>query len=395
MDTTRRIIIAEPYPAYRTVVLYAEVWVIFFVLPLFVVYASLTGDTFRISEFGIVCLLGLVVVVRFGAVASLSHVLVQAGFLIAFLLKEELRPLLVPAFTGFILLYSLLIVRAWKNIWIMNASGMVSDGQVADIDRKARDVIVAGQKIKRRVALPVLLALTATLSAALWYANYPEFIFLFAAAVLMWWTSFYTSEYDRLFLYDNAGQRYYPYFAPKFLDQQLVEFIRGRGMGLFMFCVLYGLVIMFFGFAYYYVDNCESDTSPACKIIDTKLFNSDQKAEYTDDHKYRHFTTIDPRLGCNGATGCALSLRRFQQYLYFSVVTTTTVGYGDIAPRSVTAVWLVILHHLIAVALLLGLAGQVAGIVLQQRVNLAMTTKEPAEPPRSDPPRQGGRRARR
>ena len=52
-------------------------------------------------------------------------------------------------------------------------------------------------------------------------------------------------------------------------------------------------------------------------------------------------------------------------YLYFSVVTTTTVGYGDISAKSVTATWIVILHHVIAVALLIGMAGQVAGFVLK------------------------------
>jgi len=69
---------------------------------------------------------------------------------------------------------------------------------------------------------------------------------------------------------------------------------------------------------------------------------------------YRNFSAIDPLLGCEeGKKDCPISLRQFLPYLYFSVVTTTTVGYGDISPRTLTATWLVIIHHLIAIALLI------------------------------------------
>ncbi len=42
------------------------------------------------------------------------------------------------------------------------------------------------------------------------------------------------------------------------------------------------------------------------------------------------------------------------------MVTSTTVGYGDISPLSVSAVWIVIVHHLASIILLIAVVTQLA-----------------------------------
>jgi hypothetical protein len=80
------------------------------------------------------------------------------------------------------------------------------------------------------------------------------------------------------------------------------------------------------------------------------------------------FHGINPLADPNPAPSCRnrvhpapFSLGRILPYLYFSVVTSTTVGYGDIYPLSASAVWIVIVHHVFAIFLLIALLGQVSG----------------------------------
>ena len=44
------------------------------------------------------------------------------------------------------------------------------------------------------------------------------------------------------------------------------------------------------------------------------------------------------------------------------MVTTTTVGYGDITPISNSAVWIVIFHHLTSIILLVGVVAQLTNL---------------------------------
>ena len=63
-DHPGNILIVPPYPLYRTVVLYAFTWIFFFLIPLYIIYSSLTKDSFSISEFAIVAYLSLMIIIR-------------------------------------------------------------------------------------------------------------------------------------------------------------------------------------------------------------------------------------------------------------------------------------------------------------------------------------------
>jgi hypothetical protein len=157
-----------------------------------------------------------------------------------------------------------------------------------------------------------------------------------------------------LIVYDE-GHRYVPFIAIRYIDREILKFLKARLAGFLMFALLYSLVIIGFSTTYYYIDNCETGTF-ACGLVVQDGFTG--IGDSTDGAK--NFRGIVPSK--SGTT-----LRQFLPYLYFSVVTTTTVGYGDISPKSVTAAWLVIIHHLVAIGLLIGVAGQVAGLSIRQR----------------------------
>jgi hypothetical protein len=67
-----------------------------------------------------------------------------------------------------------------------------------------------------------------------------------------------------------------------------------------------------------------------------------------EDHKTTEHFTVD----------------KFLPYLYFSVVTSTTVGYGDVSPLSVSAAWIVIIHHLIAIVLFVVVVAQLGNFTI-------------------------------
>lgn len=126
--------------------------------------------------------------------------------------------------------------------------------------------------------------------------------------------------------------------------------------------ILYVYVIITFAGLYYYIDHCSGDF---CNIISSQLLTPADPAHPRKDSGNFNFDpkNLDgdtPGHGDQAALG--FTARRFLPYLYFSVVTSTTVGYGDITPVTITAVGIVILHHLVTIVLLVGIVGQIAGM---------------------------------
>jgi hypothetical protein len=253
--------------------------------------------------------------------------------------------------------------------FIIKKAVQLTDKGIAEANRKTVATLAGMQRTKRR---GVLIFVSLIMLLLTWMIiSRPELgslaWFLPFSLLLHYVVNYYVIEFDRFFVFDDGQRRRLVYFGLKYLDKQFVDFLQARGAGLLVFLALYGFVITTFAFTYYYVDHCKETDFVCRRIVDLTPFN----VEPTHNGKEpagRNFNQISPNLGCdNSAPECPISFRRFLPYLYFSVVTTTTVGYGDISPRSVTAVLLVLMHHLIAIALLIGVAGQVAGVVARQR----------------------------
>jgi Ion channel len=119
---------------------------------------------------------------------------------------------------------------------------------------------------------------------------------------------------------------------------------------------------------YYYVDNCDSANFP-CSLVDYQTFLSKDKPDLSKDKpECLSFSSIRPQVA-DGANPCIshrnateFSFEKFLPYFYFSMVTTTTVGYGDITPISNSAVWIVIFHHLTSIILLVGVVAQLTDL---------------------------------
>jgi hypothetical protein len=147
-------------------------------------------------------------------------------------------------------------------------------------------------------------------------------------------------------------------FSP--IDAQFASYLSSRVTGVMIIVAIYTYVITSFAAIYYYIDHCNTEND-LCAYVDFSPVN--RKWIQERDYDWKNFS-INPEATVNGGTYSKISV--FLPYLYFSVVTTTTVGYGDVYPISVTAVWLVILHHLVSIVLLIGIAGQVAGFTMRQ-----------------------------
>ncbi len=118
-DHPGNILIVPPYPLYRTVVLYAFTWIFFFLIPLYIIYSSLTKDSFSISEFAIVAYLSLMIIIRFGAVGSLPHVVVISGLLFATQAHPQIHALVDLIWISQIGLYSFFFVRNFYHLQIL------------------------------------------------------------------------------------------------------------------------------------------------------------------------------------------------------------------------------------------------------------------------------------
>jgi hypothetical protein len=141
--------------------------------------------------------------------------------------------------------------------------------------------------------------------------------------------------------------------------------LAGRLPAILLVTLAYAYIVITFAGVYYYFDNCDSGGFP-CRIVDYHRF-----VPPTGDTKETcwSFNIIPPQadsveghpnLCLNHRQANPLTIKAFLPYLYFSMVTSTTVGYGDISPVSVSAVWIVICHHLLAIILLIGVVTQLA-----------------------------------
>lgn len=161
------------------------------------------------------------------------------------------------------------------------------------------------------------------------------------------------------------------------IDNQFTGYIASRWFPIAVTTLLYGYVAGSFASVYYYVDNCDHAYYP-CSVVNYEPY---LQTENQNTEKCWSFHSIAPA----GASGdeqekehdlcnfpfhtnqTPFDLKRFFPYLYFSVVTSTTVGYGDIYPLSISAAWIVIIHHFISIVLLVATAGQLAGFAFEER----------------------------
>ncbi len=65
---------------------------------------------------------------------------------------------------------------------------------------------------------------------------------------------------------------------------------------------------------------------------------------------------------------------------YFTIVTLTTVGYGDIAPQTTTGKLFTTAYLLIGIGILVALVSEVAGHVIRASADRRSGSNEPAEP---------------
>jgi hypothetical protein len=155
----------------------------------------------------------------------------------------------------------------------------------------------------------------------------------------------------------------------RIIDAQITDYLARRWLGLILIFTTYAFVIVSFSTIYYYIDHCSEEHFP-CTFVDSSLLRQDDDAT-ARGWKNFNVNPAETWFDVDRSTGRVYGgevgrLKVFLPYLYFSVVTSTTVGYGDIFPVSITAVWLVIVHHFISIILLIGFAGQVAGFSVEE-----------------------------
>jgi hypothetical protein len=149
-------------------------------------------------------------------------------------------------------------------------------------------------------------------------------------------------------------------------DTQFARYVATRAQIIFLVTMAYLYVVVSFAAIYYHVDNCDH-ANRLCSFVVYKGFLSEQPDKELcwsfrriPPVAYGNKTGADPGLCEDHKATQPFSVERFLPYLYFSMVTSTTVGYGDLAPLSVTAVWIVIIHHLVSIILLVAVVAQLA-----------------------------------
>jgi hypothetical protein len=166
------------------------------------------------------------------------------------------------------------------------------------------------------------------------------------------------------FLMGRGGGRFLDlWFATQPFDTQFGRFIASILRNVGMVTLIYLYVVTTFAALYYHIDNCDH-TDGVCKFVNYHKYTG------SDDASTRCWTfnsvaplaadANSPDLCETHKTDKPFTMTRFLPYLYFSMVTSTTVGYGDIAPLSVSAVWLVIIHHAVSIIVLIALVAHIA-----------------------------------
>jgi hypothetical protein len=369
-EGTGSFLVIPSHPIYRTVILYAVVWIGFHLFPLYIIYSSINKVSFSVLEYALIATVSLLTIIRFGAIASLPHVIINSGFLIAATAHPEVRVMVAVLFMMFCVSYLFFFARNIYQTSAIKKSIKLTEAGINEANQKTVARLSYLRSKKRRWMAILTPCIMVSFGGII--INRPDFgplAWLMPLSILLHFgVNYYMIEFDRFYVIGSGTMQRLIYFRLKYIDKQFMDFMQTRGAGLVVFLALYGFVIVVFAFVYYYVDHCDTNDAVCIRIVDSRKLNADA---IKDDPPtpFKNFVQVDPNLGCEEGKQCALTMRQFLPYLYFSVVTTTTVGYGDISPRTVTATWLVIIHHLIAIALLIGVAGQVAGMVAQQRTS--------------------------
>jgi Ion channel len=148
-------------------------------------------------------------------------------------------------------------------------------------------------------------------------------------------------------------------------DTKFGAYIATRLPAILLVILAYLYIVVTFGGVYYYIDNCDHAEFPCNNVNYSRFLGKPAEGNETC-WTFNAITPlaagekVPPNLCENHLTTKPFSIDAFLPYLYFSMVTSTTVGYGDIAPLSISAVWIVIVHHLASIILLIAVVTQLA-----------------------------------
>lgn len=335
-----------------TLLYYFLVSLVFFFAPAYMTYSVVYRD---VSLFVILCMFAIpmLMVCSFGAVASLPLTFLICGIMLS---KMASPQLLIAIILFYFVLYFSVTSRPTRQL--KTEKDLSDEGlkQLTKALEKNRPRINKAFKINIFLAV---LAITFAFIHAILVNDYRIVIFSLSLVFLFIPCAMDVS-YDKAVLHEKAGHRYAPWITVRYMDREVLKFLKDRFAGLLLFVFLYSTIIFGFSVAYYYIDNCERHNDYICNIVNTEPFLQSTTTGL-------NFSNINVQT-CGEGQVCTTTFGPFLPYLYFSVVTSTTVGYGDISPKSVTAAWLVIVHHLLAIGLLIGVAGQVAGFVAKEQM---------------------------
>ncbi len=161
-------------------------------------------------------------------------------------------------------------------------------------------------------------------------------------------------------------------------ELQLGQYMSSRGATILLVTGTYLYVILTMACVYHYIDTCDRRFA-ICDLVSYQNFlpapptrPADTSADSENCWSFHAIAPPSVLYGApantctNHAASHLFRISGFVPYLYFAVVTSTTVGYGDIYPLSMTAAWIVMFHHLISIILLVGIVGQFAGFQFRE-----------------------------
>ena len=347
-------------------------WLLLGVIPLSLVYSVVTGSPLFDLSFGPTAALAALTLIDGGVIGlMLSYVMfISLLFLIANFPVANISYNIV--ILAFIALRFRMLARYYIAVARFNSLDLNDPKRIDELNRTFKEAL-AKKTINRRYAnIPIVIIPFLLIIAILANFNNPSVaenvhaILLPLVGLLAYFAAqIYLNRLERLLVFEGRPRRYVSLFPFTYPDVILTEFVGSKVSGLMIMIAIYFFTMISFASLYYYVDHC-SATDPMCRLVDkepVKYSAEEQSDNSATKRESANFFLIASCAG--GVPDCRITVNRFLPYLYFSVVTTTTVGYGDISAKSVTATWIVILHHVIAVALLIGMAGQVAGFVLK------------------------------